>query len=322
MTSFSKAALIVLVLAVAMLAGERPVQSQVESPENQSPEVLPKFDAISIKLHNGGPNLGLNLARSGGHVELSADLRTLMILAYNLHSLSQAIDTIVGMPNWGAAEGFDIEAEAPGNPTVDQKRLMLQSLLADRFKMIVHRETRQLPIYALVLVRQGKLGPQLRPHVGDAACNASPGAQPAASATSNNSPAALALLDLQKFPCGRVAGGFLLPGNHVQVWSGGRNVSMDTIAGGIGGMEYMDHPVLNRTGLAGNFDFTVEWDSRTDTEDLSAAPEPLERGPVSNEPVGSSLLDAMREQLGLKLDSQKGPIDVIVIDHVEQPTQN
>jgi len=60
------------------------------------------------------------------------------------------------------------------------------------------------------------------------------------------------------------------PGDHVQVWSGGRNVSMDAITDAVGGMEYMDHPVINRTGLAGDFDYTVEWDSRTDTEDFSA----------------------------------------------------
>jgi uncharacterized protein (TIGR03435 family) len=323
MILFSKPALtLVLLIAALFLSSSRALQSQQSlSSANQSPETLPKFDAISIKLHHGGPNLGLNLARSGGHVELSADLRTLMILAYGLHSLSQAIDTIVGMPNWGTGEGFDIEAEAPGNPTIGQKRLMLQSLLADRFKMVMHRETRQEPVYALVVAKPGKLGPQLHADAADGACNAA-GSSAQQSSAKDASPASIALQDLQKFPCGRVAGGLLTPGDHIQVWSGGRNVSMDAITNAVGEMEYMDHPVVNRTGLAGAFDYTVEWDSRTDTEDLSASPAPLERGPVSTEPIGSSLLEAMREQLGLKLDLQKGPVDVIVIDHVEQPTQN
>ena len=84
-----------------------------------------------------------------------------MILTYNLHNLSQAKDTIVGMPDWANGETFDIEAEAPDNPTIEQKRLMLQSLLEDRFKMVVHQETRQSPIYAVEIVKPGKLGPQL-----------------------------------------------------------------------------------------------------------------------------------------------------------------
>ena len=238
-----------------------------------------------------------------------------MILAYDLHNLSQASDVIVGMPSWAGSETFDIQAEAPGNPTVEQKRLMLQSLLADHFKMVVHHETRESPIYALILANGEKLGPQLRPHAADTDCNASPNASRPAN---DDSSAAIALQDLQRFPCGRVAGGFLSPGDHIQVWSGGRNVSMDTIANGIGGMEYIDHPVVNRTGLAGNFDFTVEWDSRTATEDFSAGPA---RG-AQSEPVGDSLLEAMRDQLGLKLDLEKGPVDFIVIDHVERPAPN
>ena len=282
-----------------------------QSPLNQSGRNLPKFDAISIKLHNGGPNLGLNLGRAGGHVQLTAGLTALMILTYNLHNLSQAQDTIVGMPNWAIGKAWDIEAEASGNPTIEQRRLMLQSLLADRFKMVAHHETRQLPVYALVVIKPGKLGPQLHA-AADTACNAT------ASSANDNSPAAIALQDLQQFPCGRIAGGFLTLGDHIEVWGGGRKVSMDTFAEGIGGMEYMDHPVVNRTGLTGDFNFTVEWDSRTDTEDFSAN---SARGDES-EPVGNTLLEAMRDQLGLKLDLQKGPVDVIVIDHIEEPTPN
>jgi uncharacterized protein (TIGR03435 family) len=306
-----------LILLAMFAAAAPPVLWPQTNTVQPAPSNHLVFDAASIKLHNSGPNSGANLARSGGHVQLTAGLPTLMILAYSLHSLSQAMDTIVGMPNWGTAETFDIEAEAPGNPAVEQKRLMLQSLLADRFKMVVHHETRQLPIYALVLVKEGNLGPQLRAHPANIACNASPSAS--VSSTSGGSPATIALQDLEQFPCGRVVGGFLLPGDHVQAWSGGRNVSMDVLAGGIGGMEYIDHPVVNRTGLGGDFDFTVEWDSRTATEDF---PAPLERGPVSSEPVGNSLLEAMRDQLGFKLDLQKGPVDVIVIDHVDKPKQD
>lgn len=313
MISLSKAARILLALTIVTPAAAR-LRSQSQSPTNESSKTLPKFDAISIKLHNGGPNLGLNLGRAGGHVQLTAGLTALMILTYNLHNLSQAQDTIVGMPNWAVGKAWDIQAEAPGSPTIKQRRLMLQSLLADRFKMVAHHETRQLPVYALVAIKPGKLGPQLHADAANTSCSAASAPQ---SLKNDGSPEALALQDLQQFPCGRVAGGFLLPGDHVQVWSGGRNISMDAITNAVGGMEYMDHPVVNRTGLAGNFDYTVEWDSRTDTEDFSAS---TARGPV--EPVGNSLLEAMRDQLGLKLDLQKGPVDIIVIDHIEEPSSN
>jgi len=312
MISLTKAARILLALIIVTPAAAR-LRSQSQSPTNQSSKTLPKFDAISIKLHNGGPNLGLNLGRAGGHIQLTAGLTALMILTYDLHNLSQAQDTIVGMPNWAVGKAWDIEAEAPGNPTIEQRRLMLQSMLAERFKMVAHHETRQLPVYALVVIKPGKLGPQLHADAADTSC----AANAPQSLKTDGSPAALALQDLQQFPCGRVAGGFLSPGDHVQVWSGGRNVNMDAITSAVGGMEYMDHPVVNRTGLAGDFDYTVEWDSRTDTEDFSAS---AAHGPV--ETFGNSLLEAMRDQLGLKLDLQKGPVNIIVIDHIEEPSPN
>ncbi len=76
------------------------------------------------------------------------------------------------LPKWATMESFDIEAKAQGNPTKDQMRLMMQSLLADRLKLAVHHETRQLPVFALVLVKPGKTGPQLRPHIDDPPCGA------------------------------------------------------------------------------------------------------------------------------------------------------
>jgi uncharacterized protein (TIGR03435 family) len=215
--------------------------------------------------------------------------------------------------------GFDIEAEAPGNPTLDQKRLMLQSLLADRFKLVLHHENRQLPVYALVMVSSGKPGPQLQPHTADTSCDAfAPGQsgatppQAASGSEPQRSPADAAALALQQFPCGRVVGGLLMPNDSSQIWSGGRRVTMDTVAASLGGMEYVDRPVLDRTGLRGTFDFTVEWNHQL--QNVSVSPQP--------DLAGLSLFEALREQLGLKLERQRGPVDVIVIDHVEQPSAN
>ncbi|HKV47872.1 MAG TPA: TIGR03435 family protein [Candidatus Acidoferrales bacterium] len=320
-----KGFILLIVLAAALSPKVSPQTNPAQPPRSNGLA----FDAVSIKLHKGGASAGLNLARSGGHVRLTANLRILMILAYNLHSLSEATNTIIGLPNWGISETFDIQAEAPGNPTVEQKTLMLQSLLANRFKMVVHRETRQMPIYALVLANPGKLGSQLHEYTSDpnrdSACagvqneSLSEGIGGQAShedIAASHSPAELAAADLRASSCRRVVGSFLTPNDHNQVWAGGKNVSMDAIAAAVGSMVPVDRPVVNRTGLAGDFDFTVEWDSRNDF--LAAGPGTTEQG----EPVGPSLFEAMKDQVGLKFESTKGPVDVIVIDHVEEPKQN
>ena len=85
-----------------------------------------------------------------------------------------------------------------------------------------------------------------------------------------------------------------------------------TIAESLAGMDPMDRPILDRTGIAGTFDFTVEWNPQI--QDLSPNPPP--------DTSGLSLLGSLREQLGLKLEPQTGPVDVLVIDHVEQPSEN
>lgn len=328
MPSISKRALesfILLTLCGSAISVARPQANETQASTGRRPA----FDAVSVKLHKGGASAGLNLARGGGHVRLTANLRILMILAYNLHSLSEATNTIVGMPNWGISETFDIEAEAPGNPTVAQKTLMLQSLLADRFKMVVHRETRQMLIYALVLSSPGKLGSQLHEYTND------PNRDPACAGVQNeslsegiggqaseediaalHSPVALAAADLRVSSCRRVVGGFLAPNDHNQVWAGGKNVSTDAIAAAVGSMVPVDRPVVNRTGLIGDFDFTVEWDSRNDF--LAAGPGTTDQGG----PLGPSLFEAMKDQVGLKFESTKGPVDLIVIDHVERPDSN
>jgi uncharacterized protein (TIGR03435 family) len=273
----------------------------------------PAFDTISIRPNRTGQPGTINLAQAGGHLTARHfSLARLMIEAYNIPTLSQAINTIVGMPGWGTSETLDVDAEVAGNPTIQQKRLMLQALLADRFKLVLHHETRELPVYAVVVVSPGKLGPQIHSHPDDAGCAAAPGAS---SGAASSSPAALARAQLEKLPCGRVVGGLLVQNDHNQVWSGGRKITMDALAEGIGRMQYIDRPLINATGLTGFFDFTVEWDSRND--DLSAGAASKE-----SELFGYSLLEALRDQLGLKLDSRKGPVDILVIDHVEQPTPN
>lgn len=273
----------------------------------------PAFEAASVKADKSIDARSYStLTRPGSHVAIySETLRQLIAQAYGFSHLSQATYGIAGMPRWADSERFDIDAESPGNPSIDQKRLMLQSLLADRFKFVVRHETRQMPLYALVTAKAGQLGPQLRPRADDAACQQLSSAQAAASST-GLPPAEAAKLALQQFPCGRIAGGVLKDAGPNPIWSGGRKVTLAAIADSLGGDEYIDRPVIDRTGLSGNFDFTIEWN--TNQQDLHVNPQP--------DTEGLSLFEAVRTQLGLKVQSEQGPVSVMVIEHVERPAEN
>jgi len=282
---------------------------QLMPAQTRMPTAAPKFEAASIK-PNKSVDVGggrSNLGQKGGYVRIfKHSLRMLMGIAYDLPNLSDAGNRIVGLPGCADSQYFDIEARAEGSPDSAQKRLMLQSLLAERFKLVMHHETRQRPVFALVLLQAGKLGPQLHVHADDSSCDTA-----ASGATQPSSPEAAAISELHKFPCGRVVGG-LLPNQPNQAWSGGRRVTMEMIASSLGGDELFDRPIIDRTGDHRIFDFTIEW--HTLLQSLSTAP--------SADASGITLVEALRDQLGLKLLAQRGPVDVLVVEHAERPTPN
>jgi uncharacterized protein (TIGR03435 family) len=186
------------------------------------------------------------------------------------------------LPEWVLTDRFDIQARGSGNPTKAQMRLMIQSLLADRFKLAIHFETREVPVFALVLAKPGKTGPQLHPHTNEPPCSTAS-------------------------PCGRFDS---LPNPPGQFRIGARDVTMGFIADVLATSE-LGRPVLDQTRLTGNFDFTLEW-----TPNIPVSPDfiPDQSGPT--------YIEALKEQLGLKLESTRGPVQVPVIDHVERPDEN
>jgi uncharacterized protein (TIGR03435 family) len=186
------------------------------------------------------------------------------------------------LPEWVLTDRFDIQARATGNLTKAQLRMMMQSLLVDRFKLAIHFETREVPVFALVLAKPGNTGPQLHPHSDEPPCSAAS-------------------------PCGRFDS---LPNPPGQFKIGARNVTMGFIANVLATSE-LGRPVLDQTRLTGNFDFTLEW-----TPNMPASPDfiPDQSGPT--------YIEALKGQLGLKLESTRGPIQVPVIDHVERPDEN
>jgi len=186
------------------------------------------------------------------------------------------------LPEWVLADRFDIQARASGRPTKAQLRLMMQSLLADRFKLAIHFETREVPVFALVPSKPGKTGPRLQPHSDQPPCSTAS-------------------------PCGRFDS---LPNPPGQFKIGARNVTMGFIANVLATSE-LGRPVLDQTGLAGNFDFTLEW-----TPNIPPSPD------FMPDQTGPTYIEALQEQLGLKLEPTRGPIQVPMIDHVDRPDEN
>jgi uncharacterized protein (TIGR03435 family) len=175
--------------------------------------------------------------------------------------------------------------------------------LTDRFKLVTHHETRQLPIYALVLAKPGKLGPQI--HLNNEKCDPSP---PTSSQGFQASAGTTPSLN-----CGDTSE--QATPNRVRL--AGRKVAMDQLSVALAGpasSPNIDRPVEDRTGLSGTIDFTLEF---APLQLASSSPQP---GADASEPP--SLSTALLEQLGLKLEPRRGPVDVLVIDHVEEPTPN
>lgn len=186
------------------------------------------------------------------------------------------------LPEWALTDRFDIQARASGNPTKAQMRAMMRSLLADRFKLAIHFEAREVPVFALVLAKPGNTGPQLRPHSEEPPCSSTP-------------------------PCGRL---YSPPNPPGEFKIGARNVTMGLIANFLATSE-VGRPVLDQTRLSGNFDFTLEW-----TPNIPASPD------FKPDQLGPTYIDALKNQLGLKLESTRGTIQVPVIDRVERPDEN
>jgi uncharacterized protein (TIGR03435 family) len=325
------AALALLVVASARLRAQAPAGQTLATPAAQSLEAMEaagvklSFDVASVKPNKSGDrsrssNVPLDpLARyslTGGLFSATNyPLIAYLAWAYDM-SGEQILRLMTELPGWAVNDSsgsscFDIEARAQGNPSKAQMQLMMQSLLADRFKLVVHTETGQAPVYTLVLSKPNKTGPQLQPHVDDGSCSAAtpaPGAVTPKSATNS--------ADLPPVCSTGVVG--MPPSAPGRVRLGARNVTIGMLAGFLAFTNVkfstrVDRPVLDRTGLSGNFDFSIEFAPEFD------GPPPPNFQP---DPNGPTFLEALRDQLGLKLVPETGPVDVFVIDHVEEPSPN
>jgi bla regulator protein blaR1 len=259
------------------------------------------FEVAAVKPSVGTftpPNFPLDAgdayATTGGRFSADFPLSVYITFAYKLTlTPEQRQSMLAHLPKWVASDRFSIQAKADGNPTKDQMRLMMQSLLAERFKLEVHFETQRVPLLALTLIKPGKTGPKLRPHAEGPACDAS----------------AEALMKADVFPtrCD-VYAMTMMPNKPVR--AGSRNTTIDLLASALPGLGRLARPVVDQTGLSGRFDFMIEWTPESNTP------------PAEDAIQGTTFLEALHEQLGLKLEATNGPLQVLIVDRVERPSEN
>jgi uncharacterized protein (TIGR03435 family) len=269
-----------------------------QSPPNAAN--VPVFEVASIKPNPtgfAGPTQS-QIQRGGRFVATNIPVRLLIGQAYQVQSYR-----LVGGPRWLATDGFDINAKADGElfPRGGQRPLegALRALLADRFKLVVHVETRELPVYALVIARSdGRLGPNLtRSPTTD--CDAM---LTAAREQGGGPPPPP---DGHPPACGvRMGNGTFSADSR----------SPSQLAGILSAV--LDRRVVDQTGLTGLFNADLTWTPDQMPQRPPGAPDDLP--PV--DPNAPSIFTAVQEQLGLKLKSTTGPVEVLVIDSVERPT--
>jgi uncharacterized protein (TIGR03435 family) len=214
---------------------------------------------------------------------------------------------ISGGPDWIRSEKFEIDAKVEGTlveseekvlPSADwqkQLRLMTRSMLADRFKLKVGHQTKELPVYALVQAKSGPKISQVRPMPRCAEVEAATqGSQQSAQCSSN-----------PYYSFGGVFSGLRTLHADSAPFSGFAAV-LDSLP------ELMERAIVDKTGLQGKFTFDLKWQ----TANLSAG------GTSATDSVGPSIFAALQEQLGLRLESATAPVDVIVIEQIETPTEN
>jgi uncharacterized protein (TIGR03435 family) len=251
---------------------------------------------------------------TGGLFTANLPLVTYVAFAYKL-SLDHEQGKLLldSLPKWAATQMFAVHARASsGNPTKDQYRLMMQSLLANRFKLVSHLEQRNVPVFALVLVKPGTLGPNLRLHSNGPPCNVPASDNGSVPSSDSGTPAGGS--DSFPFNCGSFN---LLVRPNNMVLTGSRDATMAALARWLSGSgpADLDRTVVDQTGLDGRFDFSLKW---------AYVPPGSSPSDAANLPefTGLTFKRALNEQLGLNLKPTIAPVDFFVVDHIETPSPN
>ena len=273
----------------------------------------PEFEVASVRQNKSNTEGSMNVAPllsdtpvSTGGLYAARNIKLIQYIAFAYRLTLPQLQSVVSQAPWVAEDRFDIEARAAGDPTMAQYRLMVQALLADRFKLVVHYETRRVPVYALRLAKAGKLGPQLRLHRKD-----DPVCSVQAASTEEGSPG----VDAEGFPtvCGGPLG--LRPSSSCRMKSGGRDLSLAKFAAIETGVGMVDRPMVDETGLKDTVDYSLEWRKGQGQGNVKfgQGPEPDDSAPTFRE--------ALEDQLGIRMVSTEAPIELFFVDHVEHPSR-
>ena len=235
-----------------------------------------EFEAASIK-----PSAPMSMDRvimgvqmlPGGRISMSGvTVKALIQQAYGVREFQ-----IVGGPQWMGTERYDITAKPEGAATQDQVKVMLQGLLKDRFQLLFHRETKELPAYVLVVA---KGGPKLK----------------------------------ESEAAGGGRGGRIMMGRgHIESLGAPVSNLVNQLANALG------RPVIDKTELTGNYDFKLDWTPDVGQGMMRA---PGGDAPAPADTAGPSIFTALQDQLGLKLESTKGPVEILKIERAEKASEN
>jgi uncharacterized protein (TIGR03435 family) len=271
----------------------------------------PAFDVASIKLNTqcdtGGGSGGMS---TPGRIAIEcADLRDLILTAYGIYGNGADATSgsfrmqVVGGPEWMDSARYNIVAKPAGNPLRSEMYgPMLQSLLEDRFRLTVHRETKEGPVYLLTLAKNG---PKL--HATKAGT--------CVIADINHPPETGNAL---KPVCGKPKINASGPVATVDI----PGATIANLCSQLGMV--IDRVVIDRTGMAGQFDIRLEVAS-ADLQPKYVAGRTIEQQSqltADDQNAGPLISTALQQQLGLKLETGRGPVQVIVVDHIERPTNN
>lgn len=263
-----------LCLAFAVALAATPAWGQASAPASQGPRAKKAaFDVVSVRSAKSACSLFMT---GPAHGRYTGRCVTLWALIYNTYKVRSFQDYPPGLPSWADKDKFDIEAKADDDTTAAMEKLsmpeqanlgreMLESLLADRFRLGVHYESKVQPIYELVLAKGG--------------------------------------FKLKPLPADQKPGG--MSGRPGEMILHGKSIA--DLAHWLSISNPAGRTVVDKTGVTGNYDIDLKWTP----DDQQGTPD-----------AGPTLFTAIEEQLGLKLEPAKGPVDTLVIDHVEKPSEN
>jgi len=288
---------------LCLCPGTRSLQAQVARNvdlKGKSADEAMRFEVASIRLDKGEfrtPSFALSsddwFRDPNGRFHADFAVVTYVEFAYKLWLTGeQRRVMLAGVPGWVNTDRYAIEATAPLNATKDDYREMMKALLVERFGLKIHFEEKEMPVLEMFLIKQGTPGPKLIPHEKGPACDATP------------APGV--------FPCYSFSA--MPKDGHVLFAS--RGTSMELIGKSLanlgGGTGEIGRPVIDRTGLTGRWDYTLEVAMPFGGKTASDTPAP----------EGPTLLEAIQEQLGVRLRPGKAVLSVPVIDHIDLPSEN